>query len=208
MFAYELSRLRNRNDCHDAARPLKRTGRHRCVRPLPGVLVRSFREPAALSRLHAEAHEVYRRTLDTGHAGASGHAPLSAVRNDAAAGARLAGKHAVYLLAMRDRRRSLHQLSRVLERKEFHPSAFARADQGVAPERSVCELLQLRGLHQPGIQLRLSLLPLAHLHARYEAAAAHAGAAQTSCRAEADGSGAPYETRFRKVTTGNLLGRS
>src|SRR6266568_6022875 len=206
MFVYELSRLRNRNDCHDIGRPPRRTGRHRCVRPLPGVLVRSFREPAALSRLHTEAHEVYRRTLDTWKAVASGHAPLSAVRNDAAAGARLTGKHAVHLLAMRDRRRSLHQLSRVLERKEFHPSTVVRADQGVASERSVCELLQLRSLHQPGIQLRLSLLPLAHLHARYEAAAADAGAAQKSCRASADGSGTPYETRFRKVATGNLLG--
>src|SRR5712691_13198705 len=147
MFVYELSRLHNRNVSHDAGWPLRQTGRHRCVRPLPGVLVRSFREPADLSRLHAEAHEVYRRTLDTGHAGASGRAPLSAVRNDAAAGARLTGKHAVHLLAMRDRRWSLHQLSRVLERKEFHPSAFALADQGVAPERSVCELLQLWGLH-------------------------------------------------------------
>src|SRR6266567_2097210 len=185
MFAYELPRLRNRNVSHDAGWPLRQTGRHRCVRPLPGVLVRSFREPSALSRLHAEAHEVYRRTLDTGEAVASGHAPLSAVRNDAAAGARLTGKHAVHLLAMRDRRRSLHQLSRVLERKEFHPSAVARADQGVAAERSVCELLQLRGLHQPGIQLRLSLLPLAHLYARYEAAAADARAATTSCRASA-----------------------
>src|SRR5260370_29953744 len=103
MFAYELPRLRNRNVSHGAGWPLRQTGRHRRVRPLPGVLVRSFREPAALSRLHAEAHEVYRRTLDTGEAFPAGHAPLPAVRDDAAAGARHAAKHAVHLLAMRDR---------------------------------------------------------------------------------------------------------
>src|SRR5437016_10890803 len=109
---------------------------------------------------------------------------------------------------MCERRRSLHRLFRVLERKEFHPSAVAGADQGVAPERSVCELLQLRGVHQPGVQLRVSLLPLAHLYARYDAAATDAGATQTSRRAEADRSGAPDETRFRKAGIGNLLGRS
>src|SRR6266853_4788658 len=208
MLLHEVPRLRNRNDCYDAGGPLRRNGRHRCVRPLPSVLVRSFRELAALSRLHAEAHEVYRRTLVTGEAIVAGRDALSAVRDDAAAGARHAAKHAVHVLAMRERRRPLHQLSRVLERKEFHSSTVTCADRGVAAERSVCELLQLWGVHQPGIRLGLSLLPLAHLHARYETAAAHAGAAQASCRAEADGSDAPYETRFRKVTTGNLLGRS
>src|SRR5260370_35266967 len=108
---------------------------------------------------------------------------------------------------MREPRRSLNGLSRVLERKEFNPAAFAPADSGVAAERSVCELFQLRGVHQPAGQRGLSLLPLAYLHARYEAAAAFAGAAQTCCRASADGSGPTFETRFRKVATGNLLGR-
>src|SRR5437016_6787908 len=60
MFINELPRLQNRNDCHDTRRPLRRTGHHRCVRHLPGILVRSFRKPAALCRLHTEAHEVYR----------------------------------------------------------------------------------------------------------------------------------------------------
>jgi len=32
------------------------------MRDLPGVLVRSFRKLEALSRLHAEAHEIHRRT--------------------------------------------------------------------------------------------------------------------------------------------------
>src|SRR5260370_31057609 len=108
---------------------------------------------------------------------------------------------------MREPRRSLNGLSRVLERKEFHPAAVAPADQGVAAERSVCELFQLRGVHQPAGQRGLSLLPLAYLHARHEAAAAFAGAAQTCCRASADGPGAPYETRVPKVATANLLRR-
>src|SRR5260370_26708761 len=103
MLLYEVPQLRNRNDCHGAGRPLGRAGRHRRVRPLPGVLVRSLRELAALCRLHAEAHEVYRRTLDTWEAFPAGHAPLPAVRDDAAAGARHTAKHAVHLLAMRER---------------------------------------------------------------------------------------------------------
>src|SRR6266852_5081830 len=103
MLLHEVPRLWNRNDCHDAERPLKRTGRHRRVRRLPSVLVRSFRKPGAVSRFHAEAHEVYRGTLDTGEAVAAGRAPLPPVRDDAAAGARHPAKHAVHLLAMRDR---------------------------------------------------------------------------------------------------------
>src|SRR5216683_2892755 len=103
MFVYEVPRLRNRNDCHDAGGPHGRTGRHRYMRDLPGFLVRSLREPEALSRLHTEAHEIHRRTLDTRKAVASGNASLPAVRHDAAPGARLAAKHAVHLLAMRQR---------------------------------------------------------------------------------------------------------
>src|SRR6267143_2808973 len=72
--AYEVPRLQHRNDCYDAGGPLRRTGRHRCVRRLPGVLVRSDGKPAALCRLHTEAHEVYRRTLVTGEAIAAGRA--------------------------------------------------------------------------------------------------------------------------------------
>src|SRR5713226_9402383 len=103
MFVHELPRLQNRNDSHDAGGPLRRTGRYRCVRRLPSVLVRSFREPEALSRLHTEAHEIHRGAPLTREAIASWHDAMSAVRHDAAAGARPAGKHALHLLAMRDR---------------------------------------------------------------------------------------------------------
>jgi hypothetical protein len=103
IFVYELPRLQLRNDCHDDGGPLRRTGRLRCVRRLPGVLVRSFQKPAALRRLHTQAHEVYWGTLDTGETLAAGRAPLSAVRNATEARARLAGKHALHVLAMHDR---------------------------------------------------------------------------------------------------------
>src|SRR2546430_1593954 len=74
--------------------------------------------------------------------------------------------------------------------------------------RSVRELLQLWGVHQSGTQLYLSLLPHARLHARYEAAAADARAAQKSRGASADGSSASFETRFRKAGIRNVPSRS
>src|SRR5229473_1024554 len=125
MLLHEVPRLHDRNDLHDDGPSLRRTGDHRCVRRLPGVLVRSLREPGTLCRLHAEADQVYRGTLVARQAPAAGPAPLSAMRNGAAAGSRHAGKHAVHLLAMRGRRRSLHRFFRVPERKEFYPSTVA-----------------------------------------------------------------------------------
>src|SRR6266481_6278503 len=103
MFVHEVSRLQHRNDRHDAGSPPRRTGGHRCLRRLPGVLVRSFRKPEALSRLHTKAHEIHRGAPLTREAIASWHDAMSALRHDAAAGARPAGKHALHLLAMRDR---------------------------------------------------------------------------------------------------------
>src|SRR5258708_32349879 len=116
------------------------------MRPLPGVLVRSFREPEALSRLHAEAHEIHRRTLDTRKAVASGNASLSAVCYDAAVGARPARKHAVHVLAVCTRLRALHPLSRVRKRVLFHPPAVASTDPSVAAESSGFEIPHVVGL--------------------------------------------------------------
>src|SRR6266404_4892339 len=103
MFVYEVPGLQNRNDGHDAGGPHGRTGPHRYMRDLPGVLVRSFRKLEALSRLHIEAHEIHRRTPLAREALASWHDAMSAVRHDVASGARPPGKHALHVLAMRHR---------------------------------------------------------------------------------------------------------
>src|SRR6267154_2494907 len=103
MCAYEVSRLQIRNDRHDAGGPHGRTGPHRYMCDLPSLLVRSFRKLEALSRLHIEAHEIHRGAPLTCEAIPSRHDAMSAVRHDAAPGARPAGQHAVHLLAMRDR---------------------------------------------------------------------------------------------------------
>src|SRR5205809_2642628 len=84
MFAHEMPRLRNRDDSNGPGRPLRQTGHHRRVRQLPGVLVRSVREPATVSWLDTETYEVHRRTLVAAETISAGRAPLSAMCNDTA----------------------------------------------------------------------------------------------------------------------------
>src|SRR5580692_10802058 len=78
--------------------------------------------------------------------------------------------HAVQLLGLCKWTRQVHRLLRLLEREEFHPHALTPGDPGVETKRTERELFQLWRVHRPANQLRLSLLPFRHFHARHETA--------------------------------------
>src|SRR5580765_3598249 len=97
---------------------------------MPGVLVRSAREPAARPRLDPQAVPAHWRTGLGQARAALDRSEVPPLRIAPAPDPRPSAQHAVSVLALRSRARTVDHLFQFPAREELHPPALAAAARG------------------------------------------------------------------------------